>query len=99
MAAIPTLVDFIASVPGSMFNAAPAALVNAALTEAADQTSSTVYGRASLTQKAVFLKAAIALLRHPSSINMRASNPDQMMVWEFELMDLQRAGTIGLRSF
>lgn len=81
-----------------MFNATPVALIDAALTDAAAVTS-TLYQSTSLAERAVILRAAILLLMHPKSQNMRLASPDQMFVWERELKALQTSGMTGLRVF
>jgi hypothetical protein len=81
------------------FAGASAALVTAKLREAAERTNSTIYQTAPLTAQAVMLRAAILLLRSPYGLKMRANNPDQSLTWEYELRNLQRSGTIGIRVF
>lgn len=98
MAAVPTRAAFLASVPGRQFVAAPVDLIDAALEEAARETS-TLYQSDLLAEKAVFLKAAVSLLRQPSAHKMRLADPTLMTVWEKALRDVQRAGMIGRRVF
>lgn len=98
MTPVPSRADFLASAYGSQFVSAPAALIDSSLAAAARRTS-TYLQSADLIVDHVFLKAAIILLRHPKSHPMRLANPDQLLTWERELKQLQRSGTIGLRTF
>ncbi len=97
MADVPSNSTFLAAYPE--FMGADAALVTAKLTEAAARTNENVYQSAALAQYAVMLSAAILLTRSPYGRQMRTENPDQYIVWEYELRKAQRAATIGLRVF
>lgn len=97
MTSVPTNADFIAQFPE--FTSAPAALVTSALAKAARRTNADVYQTAELAADACMLKAATLLLRSPFGLKLRQANPNQKFTWEFELRDMQRSATIGLRCF
>lgn len=99
MANVPSRADFLASPYGSPFNGAPAALIDASLASAARRTSSSVLQTDALVEDAVFLRAALLLLKHPQGQAMRTANPDQCLIWEKELRQIQRSGTLGIRVF
>lgn len=99
MADVPSRASFLASIYGSMFiSVDPPTVIDAALTSAALRTSSTIFSSNSVTEEAVFLRAAIMLLRHPKGFPMRQANPDQIYVWQEDLRDIQRTAAIGLRN-
>lgn len=97
MAAVPSNATFLASYPE--YNGAPAALVTAKLTEAARRTNADVYQTGDLAADAVMLRAAVLLTRTSFGYKLRQANPDQVIVWEYELSKLQRSATMGLRVF
>jgi hypothetical protein len=99
MATTPTRAAFLASVPGSMFNAAPVEVIDQALADAAAMTNASLFQSTALADRHIFLQAAIALLMHPGSLKMRQANPDQVYVWERQLRDAQRSATLGVRTF
>ena len=94
---VPSNASFLAGYPE--FAGATAGLVTAKLTDAAARTNSAFYQTPALTEQAVMLRAAILLLRSPKSLQMRLANPDQTLVWEYELRSLQRSGAVGIRVF
>lgn len=95
---VPATLDFVASIYGSSFGGMPPALVASALTSAAARTGN-LYPTAELAQEAVFMRAAILLLKHPKARELRLANPDQIFVWESELLQHQNASVMGLRVF
>ncbi len=97
MASVPSVADFVENYPE--FEGATEALVTAKLTDAAARTNAAVFQSDALATQAVMLRAAILLLRSPYGMQMRQSNPDQVFVWEYELRNLQRSATCGLRVF
>lgn len=97
MADVPSNATFLAAYPE--FMGASSALITSKLTEAAARTNENVYQTAALAQYAVLLSAAILLVRSPYGMQMRSENPDQFVVWEYELRRAQRAACIGLRVF
>jgi hypothetical protein len=95
---VPATADFVASIYGSSFGGMPAPLVASALTSAAKRTGN-LYPSDDLAQEAVFMRAAILLLKHPQARALRLANPDQIFVWESELLQHQNSSVMGLRVF
>lgn len=93
----PTIAEFLVSYPE--FAGAPTAFLQAKLNEAWSRTNAAIYQSPTLASSATMLSTAILMLRSPYGLKMRSENPEQMLVWEYELRKAQRAATIGRRVF
>jgi hypothetical protein len=81
------------------FSGATEALVTNAIARAARRTNATVYQSAELAADAVILRAAVILVLSPYGRKMRSESPEQVLAWEYQLRQLQRQATTGLRVF
>jgi hypothetical protein len=75
------------------FSGATEALVTNAIARAARRTNATVYQSAELAADAVILVLS------PYGRKMRSESPEQVLAWEYQLRQLQRQATTGLRVF
>lgn len=96
-ASVPTAADFVDSYPE--FDGSDVDLVNAKLAEAARRTNDTLYATSALITDAVMLRAAILLLLSPQGRKLRLASPDQIGAWEYQLFQMQRTATAGIRVF
>lgn len=97
MATAPSNATFLAEYPE--FNGIASATITAKLAAAARRTNADVFQSTDLTTDAVMLRAAVLLLKSPAGRKMRLNNPEQLIVWEVELRDLQKSAVLGLRVF
>lgn len=95
MADAPLRSTFLAAYPE--FEGAATSLIDLKLAEAARRTNADIFQTAELAQDAVMLRAAVLLLTSPFGFKLRSANPDQAFAWEWQLRQLQRSATMGLR--
>lgn len=97
MAVAPSRATFLANFPE--YNGAPGELIDLKLAAAARRTNADIFQSDDLVADAVMLRAAVMLIASPYGHALRSAKPDQVFAWEFELRQLQRSATMGLRVF
>jgi hypothetical protein len=94
---VPSAAEFAARYPS--FGQAPLALVEQKLEEAARWTNESLYTDAATEADAVCMKAAVLLSITPEARKLQLVDDAQAKVWGRQLFRLQRAATMGLRTF